>query len=46
MINRSPYWTADYFERHADTWPERAARARRVLAVLGDDSREQWEERG
>ena len=44
MINRSPFWTADYFDREDATWPERAVRARRVLAVLGDSSREQWEE--
>ena len=44
MINRSPFWTADYFDRQGDTWPERALRARRVLVALGDDNREQWEE--
>ena len=44
MINRSPFWTADYFDRQEATWPERAIRARRVLEVLGDSSRGQWEE--
>ena len=44
MINRSPFWTADYFVRQGNNWPKRALRARRVLAALGDDCREQWEE--
>ena len=44
MINRSPFWTADYFDRQWDTWPERAERARRVLEVLGDDARDHWDE--
>ncbi len=42
MINRSPYWTADYFSKQAETWPERAERAACVLQVLGDEDREQW----
>ena len=43
MINRSPYWTADYFSRQTEAWPERAKRAARVLNVLGDGNRERWE---
>ena len=45
MINRSPFWTADYFNGQGENWPDRAERARRVIEVLGDDRREQWEER-
>ena len=44
MINRSPYWTADYFNGQGDLWPDRGARARRVIEVLGNDCRDQWEE--
>jgi len=43
MINRSPYWTADYFSKRTETWPDRAKRATRVLQVLGDENRERWE---
>ncbi|MDE2955521.1 MAG: hypothetical protein OXU68_00715 [Bacteroidota bacterium] len=43
MINRSPYWTADHFSKQADHWPERAGRASRVLQVLGDENRGEWE---
>lgn len=43
MINRSPYWTADYFSKQIEAWPERAKRAARVLEVLGDENRESWE---
>ena len=43
MINRSPYWTADYFSKETETWPDRAERATRVLAVLGNENREGWE---
>ena len=44
MINRSPYWTADYFSKETETWPGRAMRARRVLEVLGDKNRKQWKQ--
>ena len=43
MINRSPYFTAEYFSKQTETWPERAKRATRVLEVLGDENREGWE---
>lgn len=43
MINRSPYFTAKYFSKQTETWPERAKRAARVLEVLGDKNRERWE---
>lgn len=43
MINRSPYWTAGYFSKQTEAWPERANRAARVLEVLGDENRESWE---
>lgn len=43
MINRSPYWTASYFSKQTEAWPERAKRAARVLEVLGDENRESWE---
>ncbi len=42
MINRSPYWTADYFSKQTETWPKRAKRATRVLQALGDENRERW----
>ena len=45
MINRSPFWTADHFSQHENTWPERAARARGVIAMLGEENRDQWDER-
>ena len=43
MINRSPYFTAKYFGKQTETWPERAKRAARALKVLGDKNRERWE---
>ena len=42
MINRSPYSTADSFSKQAETWPERAKRASRVLQLLGDENRKKW----
>ena len=42
MINRSPYWTADYFSKETEAWPQRAIRAARVLQVLGDENRNRW----
>ena len=42
MINRSPYWTADYFSKETEAWPERAKRAARALQVLGDENRNRW----
>ena len=42
MINRSPYWTADYFSGQDKAWPKRAERATRVLEVLGDEDRKRW----
>ena len=45
MVNRSPYWTADYFSKQTETWPERAQRAARVLEVLGDENRKRWTHR-
>ena len=42
MINRSPYWTAEYFSKETEAWPERAKRAARVLQVLGDENRNRW----
>ncbi len=42
MINRSPYWTADYFSKQTETWPGRAERALCVLQMLGEENREKW----
>lgn len=42
MINRSPYWTADYFSKETEAWPERATRAAHVLQVLGNENRNRW----
>ena len=44
MINRSPYWTAGYFSKQTEAWPERAKRAARMLEVLGNENRESWEQ--
>ena len=44
MINRSPFWTPDYYCAQDTAWPSRAERARDVLDVLGNDSRERWQQ--
>ena len=44
MINRSPYWTAEYFSKEAEAWPGRATRARRLLEALGNKNRDQWKQ--
>ena len=44
MINQSPFKVAEYFLAQEAEWPERGARARDVLHLLGRDSREQWKQ--
>ena len=42
-IDQSPYKVPSYFATQHDEWPERAGRARAVLALLAEDSKPQWE---
>jgi hypothetical protein len=46
-IAQTPYTVADFYHGRADVWPERAERAEKVLAVLGDDhaARARWQAR-
>ena len=44
MINQSPFGVAEFFLAQETEWPDRAGRARKVLDLLGRDSREQWKQ--